>query len=121
MKLSDFDFSSIDTKFDPIKIMSLLAYIGPFFLVGLIINFKKKTPSLWFHINQGFILFMVEIVMGVMYYLIGLIPFAGAILGYVFRLVAIAVVLVYVVIGIIHVVLSVLRPLPYFGDVKIFK
>ena len=59
--------------------------------------------------------------MGVLYYFLCLIPFAGVILGYVFKLIAVAVVLVYVVIGIVHVAFSVMRPLPYFGDVKIFK
>lgn len=42
-----------------IKTFSYLAYIGPFFLIGLFSDMRRDT-ALRFHLNQGLVLFLAE-------------------------------------------------------------
>ena len=42
------------------KVYNVLSYIGPLFIVGLLL--KPKNVSVRFHANQGLVLFLAEII-----------------------------------------------------------
>ncbi len=51
------------------KVFNVLAYIGILFLVGLIAD--GQNPKVRFHVNQGLVLFLSELILGIVCSIIG--------------------------------------------------
>ena len=60
------------------KVFGILSYIGILWIVGLAAG---KTPFAKFHANQGLVLFLAEIVIGIAGGILSFIPFIGFIGG----------------------------------------
>ncbi len=100
------------------KAMGVLAYIGILVLIPIIAAPKSKFAR--FHSNQGLLLMIIEIVCGVLFGLLGLIPTIGWIFYIVNGLVDLCC-LFLLVIGIINVSRGKARVLPIIGGIKLMK
>ena len=72
------------SQFDPQDIndnkgMSVLAYIGILFLIPLLACPNSRFAR--YHTNQGLVLFLLEVAIGVVTGIFGIIPIAGLIIG----------------------------------------
>ena len=92
------------------KIFAILAYLGILFLVPLLA--AKESPFAMYHANQGLILFLFAIALGV----VGAIPVIGLIslLGWIPHL-------IFMVMGIINAANGRMKPLPLIGGITILK
>ncbi|MBO4636738.1 MAG: DUF4870 domain-containing protein [Clostridiales bacterium] len=88
---------------------SVLAYLTILWLIGLLISPEKDSPIVKNHVNNGIILFLGEMVAGILY----MIPYVGRYaLGPLLSLV----ILVFAVLGIIKAVKGEKYELPIIGD-----
>ncbi len=105
------------------KLYGILAYLG---ILVLVPTFAGKTEFARYHANQGWVLFICELILGVAVGIVGgiitvIIPFVGAIiLGVLEGIVGIAS-LIMMLLGIVNVVNGEMKPLPVIGGVKILK
>ena len=97
------------------KVLSILSYVGPLFLIALLV--EKDNADVKFHVNQGAVLFVVDLICLVAGWVLGLIPFVGWIVSTVLGLA----ILVLMVIGIIHAWKEENKELPIIGGVSIIK
>lgn len=93
------------------KVMAVLAYFGFLFLVPLLAAPNSRFAR--FHANQGLVLFLAEIALGI----ITVIPFVGWIIGSLGELAA----LVFAIIGIVHAANGEVKELPLIGKIQIIK
>ncbi len=105
------------------KIMSIFAYIGILFLIPLLL--AKDSKFARFHTNQGLVLFIFDLLSGVIIAVVsivlGLIPGIGAILaGVVSGVIGLAI-LVFMILGIVNVVTDKTNELPIIGKIRILK
>lgn len=82
---------------DNTKLYSILAYIGILFLVGLLAD--KENPVVRFHVNQGLILFLANLILWCVF----------------------PVWIVFMVLGIMNAAKGEMKPLPLIGGIKIIK
>lgn len=99
------------------KVFGVLAYIGILWLVPLCAG---KTEFTRFHANQGLVLFLAELVLGIASGILAAIPFIGFVGGIVGGLVSLAGV-VLMIIGIINAAQGQMKELPVIGGIKIIK
>ena len=104
------------------KIYGVLAYIGILWLVGLLAG---KTEFAKFHANQGLVLFIAEIVLGIVGGIVSAIlmfvPIVGSIIG---GLVVAAISLgslALMIMGIVNAAQGQMKPLPIIGGIRIIK
>lgn len=100
------------------KVYNVLAYIGILFIVGLIAD--SQNPKVRFHVNQGLVLFLAEVVLGIVCGIISAIPFIGFIGSICSGIIGIVGV-VFMIIGIIHAANDEEVPLPVIGGIIILK
>lgn len=93
------------------KTTALLSYIGFLFLVPLLS--AKDSAFARFHANQGIVLFILEIVSGILVF----IPIIGGIISLVVWLVA----LVFAILGIVNAANGRAKQLPLIGGITILK
>lgn len=93
------------------KVYGILAYIGILFLVPLLAAPNSKFAK--FHANQGLVLFIAEVALGV----VGVIPFLGWLIWFCGSIV----VLVLAIMGIIGAANGKMEKLPVVGDIQIIK
>ena len=88
------------------KIYAVLAYVG--ILVVIPIFFAKESKFAKFHANQGLILFLIELVVGLFLkkWILGIIE---------------AVVFIFAVMGIVYAIQGKAKELPVIGNIKILK
>lgn len=103
-------------QFDPqdvqnTKGLCALSYIGILFLVPMIAN--KDSAYTKFHVNQGLVLFICEIIIG----FLAIIPIVGWILSPILYLVS----LIFAILGIVNAVQGVAKPLPIIGNIQLYK
>lgn len=91
-------------------LMGVLAYLGILVLVPLFA--AKESAFARFHVNQGLLLLIAEVICGV----VSVIPFIGF-LGWIIS-VAIA---VFAIIGIINATKGEMKPLPLIGNITLIK
>lgn len=84
------------------KIFGILSYIGPLFLIALLM--KKESPFAQFHAKQGMVLFIISFIV---FFLIW-IPLIGMLME--------LAILVFVVLGIINAASGKQKKLPWIGD-----
>ncbi len=103
---------------DNTKLYSILAYIGPLFLVGLLTD--KENPHVKFHVNQGLVLFVAWIVVLVAWGLLTVLPLGSLIPGLVRWLGGLAY-LVLAILGILNANNGVQKELPFIGHIKLVQ
>lgn len=94
------------------KVICILDYVGILFLLGLFV--EKDNPNVKFHTNQGLILFLLEIVLGVVGTILGFLPFVGGLLAKIWGL-AYLLPLIFAILGIVNAAQDQCKPLPVIG------
>ncbi len=97
-----------------VRVVTILDYVGLLWILGLFI--EKDNQDVRFHTNQGLILFITEIIVGVLCFFLRFIPFVGGLLSGLLGLLCV----VYMVLGILHAVNGQRRPLPVIGTLFTF-
>lgn len=100
------------------KIMAVLSYISWLVLIPLI--FANKSRFARFHVNQGLVLAVVEVVSIFLLRLLGHLPLIGWIFSIVASLMGL-VCLIFAIIGIINAASGKAKELPIIGFFKILK
>lgn len=100
------------------KLFSILSYITILWLVGLLAAPEDKTVK--FHVNQGLILFILEIAVNIVGAILGFIPVIGWILSIIIYLANILF-LVLAILGIINAANGAEKELPFIGSFRILK
>ena len=97
------------------KIMGILAYLGILFLVPYLA--AKESPFAKFHANQGCVLFIAEIALYVVAFILVFIPYIGWLISYVLYLGC----FVLMILGIVNAVKGEMKELPLIGKFTILK
>lgn len=100
------------------KIMAVLSYISWLVLIPLI--FANKSPFARFHVNQGLVLAVVEVVSIFLLRLLGRLPLIGWIFSIAASLMGL-VCLIFAIIGIVNAAGGRAKELPIIGSFKILK
>lgn len=93
------------------KIYGILSYIGILFIIPLLA--APKSPFAKFHANQGCVLFIAGVALG----LVAWIPILGWIVGFV----GWVFLLVLAIMGIVNAANGQMKKLPLIGDIEIIK
>lgn len=108
---------------DNTKLFSILSYFGLFFLIGLFAD--PQNPKVKFHVNQGCILFIVEIILfiivSILSFLVAFIPYIGWIFSLLLWLAYSAAAIGLPILGIINAVKGEEKQLPVIGQYTIIK
>lgn len=112
------------SQFDPQDIndnkgMSVLAYIGILFLIPLLACHNSRFAR--YHTNQGLVLFLLELAIGVVTGIFGIIPIAGLIIGGLLSAVGGIFTLVLMIMGIINAAQGQAKELPLIGKITLLK
>ena len=99
------------------KLMGILAYLGILFLVPYFA--AKESPFARFHANQGCVLFILTIAIGIIVQVIAYIPIIRW-LSLILSLLYI-VIFVFAVLGIINAAKGEMKELPFIGKYRILK
>lgn len=108
---AEFDTKDIEDN----KVMALLSYIGPLFLVPMLAAPNSKFAR--YHTNQGLVLFLAELILGAASWVIGFIPFVG----WIFGLVAGVASLAGLILGIVNAANGRAKELPLIGHIRLYK
>lgn len=104
------------------KVMAVLAYIGILFLVPFFA--AKNSRFARFHTNQGLVLFIFEMIWGVVFGIVNgilyRVPVVGAIIGIVGWVVSVLF-LVLMIVGIVNAAQGKAKQLPLIGGITILK
>ena len=100
------------------KVMAVLAYIGILVLVPLLAAPNSKYAR--YHVNQGLLLFIAEICLGVVMGIFIWIPVLNIIMGILGGIVALLF-FVFAIIGIVNACQGKAKGLPIFGKFKILR
>ncbi len=104
------------------KVYGILSYFGILWLIGLLAG---KTEFAKFHANQGLVLFIAEIVLGIVAGVLSAIlifvPVVGAIIGGLVSAVVGIGSLVLMIMGIVNAAQGQMKPLPIIGGIRIIK
>ena len=104
---SEFDPADIEKN----KVLCLFAYLGILFLIPLLACQDSKFAR--YHVNQGIILFIANMILGV----IAVIPILGWIVGGIGSIIA----FVLMIIGIVNAVQGQAKELPIIGKYRLLK
>ncbi|MCM1488464.1 MAG: hypothetical protein NC203_08865 [Firmicutes bacterium] len=98
------------------KGMAVLAYFGFLFLVPLLA--APNSPYARFHVNQGLVLFILDVIIGVVGSILSaVVPIVGTIIASVLSLV----IVVFVIMGIVNAATGKANELPIIGGIRIIK
>ena len=104
------------------KVYGILSYIGILVLVPLLAG---KTQFARFHANQGLVLFIADIILGVVIGIsvgvLSLIPFVGVVLGSILSGVLGLCIFILMIMGIVNAANGEMKPLPVIGGIKLIK
>jgi len=104
---ANFDSADIEAN----KVLSLFSYLGLLFLIPLLAAPNSKFAR--FHVNQGIILFIVNVIVGA----VMAIPVLGWIIGPIIGLIS----FIFAILGIINAVTGKAKELPLIGKFKILN
>lgn len=105
------------------KLFGVLAYFGLLVLVPI---FAGKTQFARYHANQGLVLILAQLIVGVAAgIIIGILtlisPVVGLIIGFLFGGAIELVAFIFLILGIVHVANEEMKPLPIIGGITILK
>ncbi len=105
---------------DKPMIYSIMAYILIFWIVGLVMEPEKDMPYVKNHVNNGLIIFIAELALTIVGFLLGLI--SGVLAGIISGLLG-AVILLFIVLGIMKAVnhQTFEFPFPFLANLQIIK
>lgn len=89
------------------KGMAVLSYIGILFLIPMLA--RKDSEFCRFHVNQGLILFIIEVIINIATMFISAVGILGI------------VTFIFMILGIINCVKGEVKPLPLIGGIKLYK
>lgn len=102
-----------------VKLLSILAYIGPLFLMGKL-SVEKDEPNVKFHAHQGAALFGfvagAYLITSLLCWLLSSFPAVQEILGLLLYVGITVAWVIMVIMGVIGAVRKQQRPLPFIGD-----
>ncbi len=114
------EFNESDMKSN--KVVNTLAYLGITFWLPLL---GEQTPDKRFHANQGLLILILSIVLGILSPVAGLIfsliPFLGPVLAGLLNACISLAMLFYVLFGIINTVNDKAKELPLIGKITLLK
>lgn len=93
------------------KALSALAYFGILFFLPLVAADNQQYGK--FHANQGLILFVFNVLLGIVSGILGFIPLIGWIVGRVVNVIQI----IYLILGIVNGATGRMQKLPFIGDI----
>mgnify|MGYP002575569597 CR=1 FL=1 len=99
-----------------VKVLTAIGYFGFLFLIPLLVV-PKDNKFTRFHVNQALVLFIADIVLGVVSGILGLIPYVGVIIGSICGLL----VLVVMIIQIVAVANGEEKEIPLIGKIRLIK
>lgn len=110
---AEFDAKDIEDN----KVMALLSYIGPLFLVPMLAASNSKFAR--YHANQGLVLFLAELILSAVSWVLNFIPisFVWWLFGSVSGLAS----LIYLILGIYNAVSGKAKELPLIGHIRLYK
>jgi uncharacterized membrane protein len=108
---ADYDSKDIDDN----KVMGVLAYIGILFIIPLLAAPNSKFAR--FHANQGLVLFIADVVLGVAAKLVSFIPVVGWVISIAVGVVGLA----FMILGIVNAANGKAKELPLIGNFKLLK
>lgn len=113
---SQFDPADIQSN----KVMAVLSYFGFLFLIPLLA--AKDSRFAKFHVNQGLVLFVVEVILGVVQGIFGLfyIPVISTIISVALWVVSILL-FVFAILGIVNAAQGKAKALPIIGGITLLK
>lgn len=103
------------------KVITILDYIGILWILGLFV--EKDNPQVRFHTNQGLVLFLLEVVVGILNVILSLLSFIPVV-GLLFSIISWAlgiVCLVLMILGIVNAAQGQCKPLPVIGGITLLK
>lgn len=103
---------------DNTRLNSILAYIGPLFLVGLLTD--KENPRVMFHVNQGLVLLLVSFAISIAAFILDILPIGNLIPDLV-RTVGWLGYTVFAIMGILNANNGLEKELPVIGQIKLIK
>ncbi len=103
---------------DNTRLYSILAYVGPLFLIGLLSD--KDNQRVMFHVNQGLTLFIAEVAVSVVTWILRILPIGGFIPGIVSLAGGLAG-FALMIMGILNANNGVEKELPVIGQFKLLK
>ncbi len=130
-KGKNYDFSNVmyggkdfADEFDPRdivenKLLCILSYMGILFIIGLIAQPNSKVVK--FHANQGFVLFLAEMVLGVSAGVIGIFPIIGWIIAGLIGTASGVMVLAAFLYELVNIIDGKVKRLPIIGNITIIK
>lgn len=105
------------------KALAWLSYLWILFLIPMLVN--KDSAYTKFHVNQGIVLFLTEVVGGiairVLGFVLGIIPFIGALLTALISIAFGICTLVFCILGIAHSLQGKAESLPIIGGIELYK
>lgn len=112
---AEFDQNDIQTN----KIMAMLAYLGILFFLPLVACPDSKFGR--FHANQGLILFIIDVAIGIVCSILAFIPFVGWILSSLIGGLVGLCMLGLLIFGMINTYNGNAKQLPLIGGITIIK
>ena len=104
------------------KVFGVLGYIGILFLIPLLAG---KTKFARFHANQGIVLFIADVILGILIGIttgvLSLLGVIGWILGGIISGVLGLGIFILMIMGIVNAANGEMKPLPVIGGIKIIK
>lgn len=104
------------------KVFSALGYVGILFLIPLLAG---KTDYTRFHANQGLVLFIADVILGIaagiVGSILGFIPVMGVVISGIVGGAVSIFALILMIIGIVNAAQGEMKPLPIIGGITIIK
>ena len=110
-------FQEVFTMDSNEKVFGVLAYLGILFIVPLAAG---KTPFSRYHANQGLVLFIANVAIGVVSGILMAIPFIR-VLGIILSGLGGLACFIFMILGIVNAAQGQMKPLPVIGGIQIIK
>lgn len=105
------------------KGLACLSYIGILFLIPMLVN--KDSQFTKFHVNQGIVLLLADIILGIgagiLCAILAFIPIVGWILSLVISAGIPIVLFVFLILGLVNALQGTAKRLPIIGNIQIYK
>ena len=100
------------------KIMAILAYLGFLVIIPLLCAGESRFAR--FHVNQGLVLLITDIILGTIFALVGWLPLIGWLVKIV-RWLASVIFFLFMVIGILNAYHGKAKDLPFIGWIRLLR
>jgi len=112
------DFGIDEQDINENKGISVLSYLGILFLIPLLV--KKDSKYVKFHVNQGLVLFIIDIAITILDGVFKPLGVAGSVLSGLTGIAGLAV-FILMIMGIVNAATGKVKELPIIGSIRILK